>query len=334
MVELEVEAVGDIDAPIGVEAPSCVLYGGKGGVGKTTMAAATALASSRDGTPTLVVSTDPAHSLADTFERAIPDEPTKIHDEYPLFAVEIDPETAMESEGGLAALGGLDPDNHPLAELFSGGVMPGADEAVALQQLMLHLDDDRFDRVVIDTAPTGHTLRLLELPEMLDSLLGRLLTLRERFSGMIGGLFGDETEELADTPGLDDLREQIERVRTVLQDPTQTDFRLVVVPEMMSVTESKRLLAELEEARIPVETIVVNRVMEDPAAVSDSIEPGTIPAPDHEHCAFCKRRWEVQREALSAAQELFQGRTVKRVPLFAGEIKGERMLRLVASCLD
>jgi len=96
MSNIDVEAVEDIDAPEGVEAPDYVPYGGKGGVGKTTMAAATALASARDGTATLVVSTDPAHSLSDTLETDVPGEPTKIREDVPLYAAEIDPEAAMD----------------------------------------------------------------------------------------------------------------------------------------------------------------------------------------------------------------------------------------------
>lgn len=337
MEELDVEAVDAIDPPVGVEAPSCVLYGGKGGVGKTTMAAATGLASARDGISTLVVSTDPAHSLSDTFERPIPTEPTRIDDEYPLYAVEIDPDEAMERGAAeLSALGGLGAEDHPLAELMGGAVMPGADEAVAFQQLMTYLDDERFDRVVIDTAPTGHTLRLLALPEVLDTMVGRMLEVRERLQGMMegmAGLFGDDPER-DETAGLSELRERVERLRSILQDPSRTDFRIVVVPETMGIAESDRLLAQLDDNQIPVRTIVVNRVMEDPADIAESIEPGTIATPNIETCEFCRQRWKVQRTALERAQELFGGRTIKRVPLLAGEVRGERMLRLVAACLD
>ena len=332
MVDIEVEAVDDIDGPRGVDAPECVLYGGKGGVGKTTMAAATARASARDGTSTLVVSTDPAHSLADTFDRDIPSEPTQIHEEYPLYAAEIDPDEAMHAEiGGIAGIGG----ENPLSEFLGDAVMPGADEAVALQQLMEHLGDDRFDRVIVDTAPTGHTLRLLSLPEMLDTMVGRLMTLRERLSGVMesaGGLFGANEE--ATGPGLDELREGIERLRTVLRDPSRTDFRLVVVPETMSIEESSRLIDELEAQSIPVRTVVVNRVMEDPADIAEGIEPGMLATPNIEDCEFCRQRWEVQRTALDRAQPLFRGRTVKRVPLLAAEVRGDRMLDFVAACLD
>jgi arsenite-transporting ATPase len=342
--ELTVEAVDSVEEqlPTGVDAPEYVLYGGKGGVGKTTCAAATALASARGGTATLVASTDPAHSLSDTLETEIPSEPTRIDDEHPLFAVEIDPETAWDGEAptdgpaGVEGLGGLGEllggNGNPLA----GGAMPGADEAAAMQLLLEYLDDPRFDRVVVDTAPTGHTLRLLELPEMMDSMLGRLLSMRESLSGMVsslGGLFGDSDDEEAAMASLNELSAKIERLRAALQDPNRTDFRVVMIPEEMSVTESERLVERLDGFGIPVRTVVVNRVSEDLASVA-GVDPEWFVAPDTEHCEFCRRRWEVQREALTRAQELFHGRDVKRIPLFAEAVHGEEMLAVVARCLD
>jgi arsenite-transporting ATPase len=328
-----VEAINDVDdefVPSGIDAAEYVLYGGKGGVGKTTMAAATALASARDGTPTLVVSTDPAHSLSDTLETDIPGDPTRIREEEPLYAAEIDPEAALADgpfglEGGSPLAGMLGEDvADPL-----GGSMPGADEAAAVRLLLEYLDDQRFDRVVVDTAPTGHTLRLLELPEMLDSMVGRLLTLRERASGMLD-MFGDD--DGAELDGLREFSERIERLRALLRDPARTDFRVVMVPEELSVRESERLLDRLAAFDIPVGTIIVNRVMQDPGEVTD-VDPDWFVAPNHTDCAFCSRRWDVQQRALKRSQDLFRGHDVRRVPLFAEEVRGERLLRVVAACL-
>jgi arsenite-transporting ATPase len=328
-MELEVEPVTDIDAdaPVGVDAPEYVLYGGKGGVGKTTMAAATALASARDNNPTLVVSTDPAHSLSDTFETDVPPEPTQIREDDPLYAAEIEPEAAL-SEG---PFGG---DGDPLAGLLGedaanplASSMPGSDEAAAIRLLLEYLDDPRFERVVVDTAPTGHTLRLLELPEMLDSMVGKLVGLRERLGGMLD--FGDDGD---DDLGLREFSARIERLRGLLRDPSRTDFRVVMVPEELSVRESERLLDRLAEFGVPVGTIVVNRVMQDPAELTDSDVP--LVAPNHEDCEFCARRWEVQRRALAQSQDLFRTHEVRRVPLLAEEVRGQALLDVVATCLE
>ncbi|WP_254537445.1 ArsA family ATPase [Halomarina litorea] len=367
MSSIEVEAVDSLDAdevtPEGLDAPEYVLYGGKGGVGKTTMAAASALASANDGTATLAISTDPAHSLSDVLETDIPSEPTRIREDMPLYAVEIDPEAAdspLESAGlgmgaggagGPGGAGSDDGGDGPLGGMgvgeglgqadamfggmnpMSAGAMPGADETAAMQLLLEYLDDDRFDRVVVDTAPTGHTLRLLQLPEALDSMMGRVLQFREQMSGMLGdmpGPFGDG--DAADVDGLREFADRIERLRAALQDPERTDFRVVMVPERLSVVESERLIRELDDFGIPVSTVVVNRVTEDLENVVD-VESGWVVSPNPENCEFCAKRWESQQEALSRAQEVFRGHDVKRVPLFAEEVSGETMLRVVAACL-
>ena len=362
------------DEPI--DGPDYVLYGGKGGVGKTTMAAATALDSARSGTPTLVVSTDPAHSLSDTFETDVPAEPGRIRDDIPLYAAEIDPEAAMErgetpfggaggsagteadddpfaggagaggsspfpggegAEGGpLGGLGDMLGGESPMDALF-GGAMPGADEAAAMQLLLEYMDDERFERVVVDTAPTGHTLRLLQLPEIMDTMMGRLMKFRQRIGGMlegVKGMFGGQEtpENENELEDLEVLRERIERLRAALQDPARTDFRIVMIPEEMSVFESKRLRQQLQEFEIPVGTVVVNRVMEPLSNVTDDVE-GEFLQPNLDDCEFCQRRWDVQQSALAEAQDLFRGTDVRRVPLFADEVRGEDMLAVVAACL-
>ncbi|OYR68740.1 arsenic-transporting ATPase, partial [Halorubrum sp. E3] len=223
-----------------------------------------------------------------------------------------------------------------------GGTMPGADEAAAMRQLLESTSTNpRFDRVVVDTAPTGHTLRLLQLPEIMDSMLGRVMKLRNRFSGMmdgIKGMFGGGEDEPDPSADLDELRERIERLRAVLRDPAKTDFRVVTIPEEMSVVESERLVARLDEFGIPVDTLVVNRVMEGVGDVTGdgaaAIDPDWVVEPNPDTCEFCARRWEVQQNALREATDLFRGREVKRVPLLANEVRGEAALRVVAACLN
>jgi arsenite-transporting ATPase len=370
----QIRATDDV-ALDGVDAPEYVLYGGKGGVGKTTMAAATALASASDGTRTLVVSTDPAHSLSDTLGVDVPATPGRIREDVPLWGAEIDPEVAAEegidalgvtgdgadpfaddagasggagagaggpfgdANGGAGQLGGLGDllgGDDPMGSLM-GGAVPGADEAAAMQLLLEYIDDPRFDRVVVDTAPTGHTLRLLELPEVMDSMVGRMLSMRERLSGLMDGMMGLFGDEDSAEQGADDLREladRIEDLRDVLQNPALTDFRVVMIPEEMSVIESERLIRQLDDYSIPTDTVVVNKVMEDLADVTDAVDAGDFVTPDLEHCEFCQQRWSVQQDALTRAQDVFRGHSVKRVPLFADDVHGDRMLRVVAHCLD
>ncbi len=341
MDDIEVEVVDSLEPGVTGGTAEYVLYGGKGGVGKTIMAAATGLASALSGTDTLVVSTDPAHSLGDTFGTSIPASPARIREDAPLYAVEIDPDAALQEVGvfgGEQSMGGLE---SLLGEAgidsLMDGQFPGADEAAAMQLLLEYLDDDRFERIVIDTAPTGHTLRLLELPELMETMVGRVAALRERFSDLgsqFAGLFGEEGVEGETEPGLKEQAARIERLRGLLQNPARTDFRIVTVPEEMAVEEAKRLDGRLEEFGIPVSTVVVNRVMEPVEEIVPEIPAGEYVSPHLDDCPFCARRWEVQQSALQRAQSLFMSYDVKRVPLFAEEVKGTEMLRLVAACLE
>jgi arsenite-transporting ATPase len=271
-----------------------VLFGGKGGVGKTTMAAASALRSAGAGHETLVVSTDPAHSLADTFETDLDGDPTEVRPH--LWAVELDPQTGVDRYEALfselaATLGeaGIRLDDEDVAALFSAGVTPGSDELAALEALATYLDDDRWDLVVFDTAPTGHTLRLLDLPEVLDR-------------GMATAI---------------DLRERLERVGAALRDPDRTTFRVVTVPETMALRETERLVARLREFDIPVSTVVVNKVIEDAG-----------------DCERCRANQAVQTETLDELRGALPELAVWTVPDEPGEVVGLDALERVATHLE
>jgi len=189
---------------VAVAVTDCICYGGKGGVGKTTCAAATGLSLAAAGRRTLVVSTDPAHSLADSFEADIGPEPTEL--EAPtllegaetaatrkpdddrsgsLWAVEIDPETQRERYEKLARAlaadlrsAGISLSDAEVEELFAGGAPAGSDEIAALDLLVEYVDSDEWDVIVFDTAPTGHTLRLFDMPGAMGRALETAQSLR------------------------------------------------------------------------------------------------------------------------------------------------------------
>lgn len=335
MTELDVQPVDELT----FDSPKYVLYGGKGGVGKTTMAAATGVANAAAGTQTLVVSTDPAHSLSDIFDTTIGETPTRIRDSIPLFAVEINPNQsldefdALETDALFTDMGGLD--EMMGDDVGLDGLVPGADELTAMFQLLEFMEDERFEQIIIDTAPTGHTLRLLELPEMMESMMGQLLTLKERISGFVDGvtgMFGDEeTEQASPEMTLSELQDQISDLRHILRDPSKTDFRIVMVPEKLSVFESRRLIRRLRDYQIPVDTVVVNRVLEPVDAIIDG--DAEFVSPDLDSCPFCRQRWNVQQDALAEVNELFRVNSIKRVPLFAQGVTDESMIEIVARCL-
>ena len=305
-----------------------VLYGGKGGVGKTTVAAATGLTLAARGEETLVVSTDPAHSLADAVGTDLGGEPTQIREG--LWGVEVDPQAGIDRYRGLFealsnefAGAGIRLDEDEVAALFTSGVLPGSDELAALEALATHLESDRWDRVVFDTAPTGHTLRLLDLPRVLDRGLATALDLktqvRRKVSTARTMLFGPMAGR-RDEDGADDfttMRERLDRVGAVLRDPEQTEFRVVTIPETMAVRESERLVARLREFEVPVTTLVVNKVIADPG-----------------DCERCRGKQAVHEESLAALRESLPDLEVWTVPDESGEVTGFDALERVGSYLD
>ena len=311
-----------------------ILYGGKGGVGKTTCAAATAYKLSREGYDTLVVSTDPAHSLSDSFDTPVSSEPEEIYDG--LWAVEVDPEDAMEEYrdtvesvpekllGGVGSGLGLDTDEvgEGMGGLFDDAMnAPGSDEAAAMYKFMEYMDSDRWDYIVFDTAPTGHTLRLLQLPEVMDSMVGRLVRIQSQIQGVVDsfkGILGGEDEGVDAHGKLESLKERIERVRAKLMDPDHTDFRVVTIPESMAVLETQRLIERLSRFGIPVRTVVVNKVMQDV----------------NEDCEFCQDRWEVQRKNIEEAEEMFRDLEMVKVPLMREEVQGVEALEKVGEKVE
>ena len=305
-----------------------VLYGGKGGVGKTTCAAAHALAGARSGARALVVSTDPAHSLGDAFERELGPDPTEIRDS--LAAVEVDPETGQEAYRGVVEAlvaefrdAGLRLDDADLERLFEAGLIPGGDEVAALEYVARYADAD-YDTVVFDTAPTGHTLRLLDLPDVLAETLGVAGDVQRRVRRTARAARSMVLGPAAYWGGDDDgdavsaLHDRIEAVGALLRDSERTGFRVVCTPERMAIAESERLVARLREAEVPVDALVVNRVFTN----SEGCD-----------CDRCRRDGRRHADRLAAVEETFD-LPVRRVPELPGESQGLAALERVADALD
>jgi arsenite/tail-anchored protein-transporting ATPase len=272
---------------------STVFVGGKGGVGKTTISSSIALeiakqhADGNNNQRVLIVSTDPAHSLSDCLDVELSDTPKRIDmmgssgSSGELYAQEIDAESALEQfrdtlsafdATKLATALQISPEfleSLGLAEIATvlQNPPPGLDELVALSNVFDN--DDKFDIVVVDTAPTGHTLRLLALPEFLDSFLGKLIRLRMKLSGLIstlqafmgGGEAAEQRQATIDTAlrQLEVFQAKMAKLRTRLQNQAETDFVVVSIPTALSVAESKRLVDELVRQNVHVSNLVVNQ---------------------------------------------------------------------------
>ncbi len=226
-----------------------LLFTGKGGVGKTTLAAATAAALAGRGRKTLVVSTDPAHSLGDAFGRALGAEPSEV-DEL-LHAAQIDTRGLVDStwrelrQELQAALAGAGLDSLDAEELT---VVPGVDELLALTEVQRLAEHGRWETVVVDCGPTAETLRLLALPEAVSGYLTRMFKPGARRTATAVRRLGAHLESL----------------RSLLTDPATTTVRLVLTPERVVVAEARRTLSSLALRGILVDGLIVNRLMPAP----------------------------------------------------------------------
>lgn len=257
----------------------------KGGCGKTTTAATMALKMAASDLTTLVISVDPAHSLGDALRVDLSDgKLQKLEPDIPLYAVEVDTAEAVAEFRGLVAglkgspTGGETGDGG-WADLASvlDTIPPGADELISLIKI-LELVESRsegidFQRVVVDCAPTGHTVRLLAFPDFLDSFLAKALSLRKKLnaaSGVVNAvskvLLKDRKVDVNAT--LDAASERVEKYRTrmvelsdILRDPSRAEFVVITIPTVMAVEETKRLIDTLYNDGIWVRHAVANMIV-------------------------------------------------------------------------
>ncbi|KAL1361553.1 hypothetical protein HN51_009913 [Arachis hypogaea] len=315
------------------------MLGGKGGVGKTSCAASLAVRFANHGHPTMVVSTDPAHSLSDSFAqdltggRLVPVEGV----ESPLYALEINPEKSMEEfraasqklgdgmgvKSLMQSMGlGMIADqlgDLKLEELLSTPP-PGTDEIVAISKVMQFLESQEynmFSRIVFDTAPTGHTLRLLSLPDFMDGSVGKLMKLKKKMGSAFKSLLGKEPQN--DGPDkLEKLKERVEKIRDLFQDSDTTEFIIVTIPTVMAISESSRLHASLKKEKISVKRLIVNQVL-----------------PPTSDCKFCSMRRKDQMRAIEMIHNDSElgGLRLCQAPLVDMEVRGVPALKYMGDKL-
>jgi arsenite-transporting ATPase len=242
-----------------------LLFTGKGGVGKTTTAAATAAHIAAEGHKTLVISTDPAHSLADAFGVPLRDQPTEI--DTGLYGQQIDTQRSFEASWREV--------QHYLREVLEQGgvapleaeeltVLPGAEEVLALLELRRQVAEASFDVIVVDCAPTGETLRLLALPEALRWWIARIFPPDRRvlrtLRPVLTHLAGLPLPPDAVFAAVERLSAELAEVRALLTDPATTSLRLVLTPEAVVIAEARRTLTALSLHGYRVDGVVANRV--------------------------------------------------------------------------
>lgn len=304
-----------------------LFFGGKGGVGKTTAAAATALhllKQLKSDNSILLFSTDPAHSLSDSLEVKIGNRLVEVKQfrGARLFAYEMDASLALErfraAHGKVLAEiaeRGTLLDEEDINELLSLS-LPGLDEVMSLFELSELDRAGKYVHIVVDTAPSGHTSRLLRLPEVFARIVKTLDLMGDKHRYMIAHfarrrLVADEVDIF-----LRDLNERIAAVRRLLHDREQTSFTLVTIPEAMAVSETERYLALLREQDVPVRDLIVNRVEQ-----------------EHEGCVYCHARVRSQQPWLKEIKIKFKDLKFHHVPLRAKEVRGIDELRKIGKLI-
>ena len=286
-----------------------VLFTGKGGVGKTTVASATALRIAAGGQKTLIMSTDPAHSLSDAFDAELGPEPSEVAPN--LWAEEIDPQRRLEEnwrdiqQHAIAVLNWAGLDEIQAEEL---SIIPGLDELFSLADVKSHHDDSPYDVLIVDCAPTGETLRLLSLPDIIQWYMDRVFPLERRVMGALRPVAQRVTTfPLPGAPVYDAVArfyEKLDGVREVLTDPATTSVRLVVNPERMVIAEAMRTFTYLNLFGYRVDSVIVNRLI--PPEVSDP---------------YFSRWKELQAEHLSTIESAFSP-----VPLLRSRLRDRELV--------
>jgi arsenite-transporting ATPase len=298
-----------------------ILYTGKGGVGKTSVAAATALRIAERGQRTVVLSTDPAHSLGDSFDTVLGPEPRLIASN--LWAQEVNVLHEIDVYWGtiqrwlhaLLSWGGVD---NVIADEMA--ILPGMEEMCALLYIMQHHDSGEYDAIIVDCAPTAETLRLLSFPDVLRWWIERLFPIQRSLNKVVAPLLRGiwdipaPTQDVFDA--IEDLFERLEKLRILLTDSTNTTMRLVLNPEKMVIKEAQRTYTYLGLYGYHTDLIVANRML--PALTEADY--------------FSSWR-DSQERYFAMIEQAFAPLPIKQIPYFEQEVVGLPMLSRMGEAL-
>ncbi|EGS18156.1 arsenite translocating ATPase-like protein [Thermochaetoides thermophila DSM 1495] len=302
-----------------------IFVGGKGGVGKTTTSCSLAIQLAKVRRSVLLLSTDPAHNLSDAFSQKFGKEARLVEGFDNLYAMEIDPNGSMQdllagqTGDGDAGMGGV-------------GVMqdlayaiPGIDEAMSFAEVLKQVNSLSYETIVFDTAPTGHTLRFLQFPTVLEKALAKVSQLSGQYGSLLNGILGGSGtlpngQTLSDVmEKLDSLRVTISEVNAQFKDERLTTFVCVCIPEFLSLYETERMIQELANYGIDTHCIVVNQLL--------------FPKPGSD-CEQCTARRRMQKKYLDQIEELYDEEfNVVKMPLLVEEVRGKERLEKFSEML-
>ncbi|KAK7274621.1 hypothetical protein RIF29_15717 [Crotalaria pallida] len=286
-----------------------VFVGGKGGVGKTTCSSILSILLASVRTSVLIISTDPAHNLSDAFQQRFTKTPTLVNGFSNLYAMEVDPTVEHEDMG---SSDGMD-------TLFSelAGAIPGIDEAMSFAEMLKLVQTMDYSVIVFDTAPTGHTLRLLQFPSVLEKGLAKMMSLKSKFGGLFSQMtrmfgMGDDFGDDALVGKLEGMKDVIEQVNKQFKDPDMTTFVCVCIPEFLSLYETERLVQELTKFEIDTHNIIINQVIFDDEDVESKL---------------LKARMKMQQKYLDQFYMLYDDFHITKLPLLPEEVTGVEALK-------
>ena len=298
-----------------------VLFGGKGGVGKTTCASSAGLYLADHHQKALLISTDPAHSLSDSLGAKIGDEIKQFEGIHPLSAIEVSAEKAlsnfkMEYEDELRRL--LDTstnlDGEDIDSILALPV-PGIDEVMGFKTIVDFMEEGKFDKYIVDTAPTGHALRLLTFPEILDDWIKVMAKMRWKYRYMITSFAGKYKADSADD-FLMSMKKTVKKIQGLLRGQGRCEFIIVTLPEDMAIKETERMIKRLDQYGMKVKQMVINHVI-----------------PEQVGCPFCQARREEQGKYIGQIREKFSDLNITMLPLQSHEVKGIEALGQMGSIL-
>lgn len=275
-------------------------------MGKTTNSCSIALQLAKRRESVLIISTDPAHNLSDAFGQKFGKDPRPVEGIPNLSAMEIDPSATIEEwtqkqEGGGDSMGGFFKDL-----MFA---IPGIDEALSFAEVMKRVKQQDFSVVVFDTAPTGHTLRFLQFPTILESALGKVRELSTSMGPMLNTLLSSQGRTIDEMfSKLDETRETIIEVNRQFQDPDLTTFVCVCIAEFLSLYETERMIQELTGFGIDTNTIIVNQLVK--------------MGPEDGHCRRCEARAKLQSKYTEQIHELYEDFHIIELPQLTDEVRG------------
>ncbi len=296
-----------------------IFFGGKGGVGKTTCSASYAVYEAGNGLKTLIVSTDPAHSTSDIFEKKINDEITNIMPN--LDALEISGEKESKAYMDSVRLN-LKRVVSPVIvkeinkQIDAASISPGTEEAALFDKMIEIITEkaEEYDRIIFDTAPTGHTLRLLSLPELLGSWIDSLIAKRSKSVNLMSmALKGRKASEkdLEDDDVIKVLKkryDKISKAKKIMVDNKMLTFIFVINAEKLPIDETEKAVRILEKYNIPVGGIIVNKIL-----------------PDDMTDEFWKNKKEQEKKYLDIIEETFKDKSILKLPLQQEDIKSDNI---------